>query len=1257
MTKSELEKYLDNIKAREKRLESDLVPITIEEEEPEIIEQTPLAFKETTLPSVYDRPQDFTGKSSLSALAKDEEFATRAARFLEGVGSNDNIFEYLRDADYSLSAAMSRSFQTDNWTPEQIEDYNYLKQRFDNTDLSGFKERFGAFKDIAVDVLADPLNIVAALFAIPTAGTSVATAAATTTAAKAAASKLAKAKLQDRLKAKVKNISQDKALKQAALYGAVEGAAWGGLHNYFLQDIDIDLGNKEDMQLTDIGASTLLGAAFTGTLAGGTRYMRTKFAKVSETNENMPQVLKDKEDKFSNENDIIETNSNHSRKDVIDDFEADEVIESKDGTFLEKDTIRETFDGANNKLDWFLSRSIGKSVSEFVGLVKKAPSLKNLLASIRYDYMTTLTKGQDGVTQIKLNPNAEGVEEITTQTYGEFLSSINGFFQFGLAKAFNTLYRVGFRAKIFGEQSENLTRMLRDDNLRIYDKRTGQNVTGSFIEDFDVNNYTVRTRQGKEIVPDSSYTINFKDGTNMNVKVDEGTLASYIETKRLLSKAFIDGQAANIFKKGTTQISNYLPRIFKRSALANPEGRARFKAKLINSGHADPLNTVEEITVISSDNLRVRGIKEDAIGVDQEVFGKDFLQLSGVQVREGRKVANIADATAEQIENARNLKADEIITDMLSYREMSFENRLRTKGVRTEGSGFMQPRKFTNIADNEIEEFLENDVQTMLETYFTNYSQILSRNKYFGRNTDDILKNKITPIIQELRQNGVSPDEARKIEENLLGLVQRISGLENYTDSIFKRTAGGRIFSDWGKLFQQLAHLPFVTLSSITEPLILLSRVGTADALPTAGIIAKSIVDEGSKLMERTIKGFQRGVLRKKTKGFKDINDETWSELYQTGLALEQAVQERLEGLVGEGIQGSFAKTLQQGFFKVNLLTQWTKAVQLAAFTTGKRLITKNSRLLAEGNLGKRRRKFLSQQLNDLGIQTDDAINWYKSNTKDGKFDFYTAKEADFYKQDLTKGANRFTKEIILNPSTAEGNRPLWFGTPAAQMLVQFAGYPTVFNNTILKRFAYEGLNNPLQAGMSKILPTMLLMTSVAHVGNLIRSNGNSVNDYETGKRKTDGEIIQDAVRRWGGLGPFDYAYRYGNEQERNTGDLASFLKTFAGPLPQDFIDGILYRKGLAEIGVTNLPGYAAYDTIFGDGTKKRLRSLARGKEEKQPTPLLYKYYGIREAKFKGGIVTNVSNVKDEPDERIDKMTGIPYDEQAGFIMEDEEER
>ena len=111
-----------------------------------------------------------------------------------------------------------------------------------------------------------------------------------------------------------------------------------------------------------------------------------------------------------------------------------------------------------------------------------------------------------------------------------------------------------------------------------------------------------------------------------------------------------------------------------------------------------------------------------------------------------------------------------------------------------------------------------------------------------------------------------------------------------------------------------------------------------------------------------------------------------------------------------------------------------------------------------------------------------------------------------FYKERYTSGANRFTKEIILNPSTAEANRPLWFSTPAAQMLVQFAGYPTVFNNTILKRFSNEMINSPAQT-IPKVLPTVLLMTAVAHVGNTIRSSGNNLTDRRNWSFKRMKEI------------------------------------------------------------------------------------------------------------------------------------------------------
>ena len=45
-----------------------------------------------------------------------------------------------------------------------------------------------------------------------------------------------------------------------------------------------------------------------------------------------------------------------------------------------------------------------------------------------------------------------------------------------------------------------------------------------------------------------------------------------------------------------------------------------------------------------------------------------------------------------------------------------------------------------------------------------------------------------------------------------------------------------------------------------------------------------------------------------------------------------------------------------------------------------------------------------------------------------------------------------------------------------------------------------------------------------------------------------------------------------------------------------------------------------------------------------------------REGKAKGGEVFNVPNVPTEPDQRVDKMTGLPYDQQAGTAFVDEED-
>ena len=45
-----------------------------------------------------------------------------------------------------------------------------------------------------------------------------------------------------------------------------------------------------------------------------------------------------------------------------------------------------------------------------------------------------------------------------------------------------------------------------------------------------------------------------------------------------------------------------------------------------------------------------------------------------------------------------------------------------------------------------------------------------------------------------------------------------------------------------------------------------------------------------------------------------------------------------------------------------------------------------------------------------------------------------------------------------------------------------------------------------------------------------------------------------------------------------------------------------------------------------------------------------------RERKAGGGLVEDVPRASEEPDERVDKMTGVPYDQQAGEAFVDAED-
>jgi len=1167
--KNDLQEYLDFLERdkykdvdKSKSIPDEALKIFTQPSQPEQGYGVPESYVEY---SKNPTPLYSSAKKSLSELEADPEFDIRATRFLEGIGRNENIFEYLRDSDYSLSSAAQRSFEVGNWTEEQKQDYLYLREQFDNAELRGLKERLGFVKDFTVDMVADPLNIVAALFAVPTMGASVG--------AKATATALANQGLKQLTKSQLTKQAL-KSAKAPAILGAAEGLAWAGPHEYFLQSTDVGLGARDEIDMSLVAGTAALGGLIGGVGVGGLGAI------------NAGRYLS-KEFKYSNEEAIIKEGKKKTRKQIQEEEQISSVSEKKDN---------------------IISNLIGKPTTAFIQKAKKSATLTDLLDKFRYDWDVSVFGKKD----VKVRKDSYGMALGKRQ--GEYLSGMN--------RALNPLNKV---------------------------RRAWYDWSGKLeVKQNDQLAYLLRGGKGKEF--------NGKP-------IDNEVFDAYKEIKQLLDNVFNEGNKVGLFSP-FQRVTAYMPRKFKYEAIEN--NYDDFVDLIKKSGHADPLDEIPQVRVITDENKTIVARLEGQNGIDAEAFGfedsiKSFKELARKEL--GIDINDTTTRADEVLEKAKQLKAERIVDDMLEYRWTPFE--LRSSLKAGNGSSFIQHRAFKNIDDNVLAPYLENDVELVLQDYFTNVSQAIERTRFFGKSVEDFKKNYLDKIQDELRANGVSKADTKQTIEKLRVMHGRVTGLD--VPSIKSPTL--QSFSDWGRLSQQMAHLPFATISSITEPFILLSRVGVEDAPAAVRDIGKALVAETKKTGQRIAQGIQRG-FGGKTKNLKDLDDETWSEVYQTGLALEQAVQERIEGLTGEAIKGTVARSLQNTFFKTNLLTQWTSAVQLASFTTGKRLIVRNAERLAKGKLNKEQKEYLTEQLNDLGIDADEAVRFYnKSLDKKGNYSGVLAKQQDFYDTKLLSGANRFTKEIILNPSTAEANRPLWFSTPAAQVLVQFAGYPTVFNNTILKRFASEvstdarraiagvreGRISPLIGQATpKILGTTMLMTGVAMLGNYIR-NPQYFDTKFDGTLKSEGEIIMDSIQRWGGFGPFDYAARFSDADEAGAGDLGSLLKAVSGPLPQDAIDSILYRKGIPEIIGTNLPFYSAYDLIGGEGTKKdlraNLRAISKGKpkEEAKSTYL--------PAFSKGGIVKNVPNVTDEPDEMKSRVTGIPFNatSEAAQDIEDRE--
>ena len=1101
---------------------------------------------------------------TLDDLNENDEFQARSARFLSTLGDNTDIFEYLRDTNWNTTQAIATAIRSGKWDEQQKEDFNYLRSTFDNAKFGGLGQMVEATKDIAVDFVLDPVNLVSLPFIVGTGGLAAIGA--------RAVSKYASSKA---LRTGALKLSQNGTFRAVSM-GLTEGAYDASLHNMATQVTDIQTGIRQNYSPVETLAATGIGA----TAGAGLSYGFVKGANWLNRRKNR--------------------NVNFDETDIPEFKSKDEVVK---------------FSRNNQRANKAISLVTGKATTPFMEFAKSKPKLKQLVELIRYDGMREI---------FNRNP-------ITKKDFAERADSGRTMLQeyFHLSKSIN---ESRYRAEV-GDIFTNL--YAKKGSLSLAIKPEDNKAIVDMMINADSIPFEQLLRSPKKVI----------EVPNVG-KLPRNVVQAGKQAVDFINKVHKDATSLRKIEKPGEVISlfgsykpikNYFPRNWNYDVII--EKQDILEEGLIRNGLADPRNerlTMEGFEKLAiedgqafPDTIPTQFIRKGEPTVDQRLYSK---YLEGSQ-----SFDELATKTGK---TAQELKANAIVREIINRKNQAYDPISSKKLGVTSSNSYIKHRAFGDLPDSFLIEndFIDYDVEKILLNYASDMAVDIQRARYFGRDSDEFGERWLVPIQKEFDEAGELDVYQDEIKDQMTRLYEVVTGLKPYLPPN-KLAANAK---DGIQLTQQLAHLGFATLSSITEPLIALARVNFADT----DIYTKAYAKAGGSWAKNTLsKNFARlrNMTGADTKIYKDT--DTMRDAYQFAVALEHAALDRIAGMYGEGMDTGVAKHISNGFFNVIALQPWTQVVTLGSFNLAKKKITRSLGELATNknaygiSLTARQRRTRVEELFEIGVDYRNGVKAYNAAVdKDGIFQESLFKNQKFYETEVSPASSLFASEIILNPSASAANKPLWFNQWWAQIAVQFAGYPTAFTNTVLKGMVRNVVRNPVSNTL-KTMSAVGLLTGTAIITNALRSEGRSITEAESPE-----QIVVDAVERWGGLGPAQYPYRMYEATKYGGGTLGPVIKGSAGPFVADLVDGIAYQQNIPEIAVQNLPFYSTIPKEWRDAMRKSARDLTKDPER------------VRSTFEKGGKV-EIPRAAREPDERIDKLTGLPYDRQAGTAYIDVEDR
>ena len=743
----------------------------------------------------------------------------------------------------------------------------------------------------------------------------------------------------------------------------------------------------------------------------------------------------------------------------------------------------------------------------------------------------------------------------------------------------------------------------------------------------------------------------------------EGFVAPALGKQRLLAKDY-DTQLREFWGGKNEKLT----KIFQKHKLYTSQNRFTSRDRknwLMNSGLSDDVNDNLAYVIRSGKNFKK--VNDQIVEIDANIvragkeIRKELDSIYNAAVKAGLKPNRAINYFPRgwRIDIIR-ANPDEFIEKIMisegATKEAATElwKKLATEGTPESStasglsSRLQSERLLNNLDDAEFGKFLNNDVEGVLRQYYAESAALITRTKLLGENTEDFVNRWINPI-KESGLNLSTREEAylKTLYEVTTGQRGRINrSRRDFFDLIPTGKIGAGIH-DTLTVTMQTSMLGLATLTSFAEigvPLLL----GTQTKIGGKSM-AKAVADQGKEWWSKQKQNFGVGDPNV------DIRPANRQDLNAFMTSVNLAAEDRAVAIYGQAV-GKTATKIQNFFFKTIGLHDWTRFVQLVGYDMGKNLVYKNLRTIADNpNMNKANKARIQDELAELGVDVQKGLNWLN------RGGLHTDR---FYLQEVRAAANRYTNEVVMNPTAASAQKPLVHSLATTKWIYGLMGFPTAFSNGPLRRTVRNLTKDAktISSGGTRISSARAVTGAVfmANVGLLnytLRTGGQNFKDLESGKI-TEQDLIERSLQYAGLLGPVEYYLRF-KLASRYESKILAAMGSVTGPNLTDLIDylGAFVERGvLAETALKRAPFVVTLKSTHRETYDKLLKAAREldkeylvgsvvvpegsKKREGEVTKSGKKFFAT------GGLIKGegeVPNVKEKPEERINPFTGEPY--------------